>query len=148
RASRRGVLADALPQVGDHIRGVVSQGAVEPGRVASLVAEFRQQPHRAAQGGSLGEKVGRSHRTTLRTGAEAAASRTFGAQPTPRYAGKRCLTSARCCCCAGAIPATRRAGAVKPMCSASVPSWLPPVSRSPCAQLVTPARPGGKSSTG
>jgi len=47
-ASRRFAMS-APPEIADHGRGIGRQRAVEPGRVRLLVAEFRQQPHRAPQ---------------------------------------------------------------------------------------------------
>ena len=65
-ATDRAFPVDALPEVADHGRGVGCQRAVEPGRVALLVAELGQQPDRAAQGCSLGKYVGHGHRPTIR----------------------------------------------------------------------------------
>ena len=62
RAPGRRLAAGGTPQIADHRRGVGGQRAVEPCRVRLLVAEFGQQPHRAAQRRPPREDVGHGHR--------------------------------------------------------------------------------------
>ena len=59
-AGRRGT-GGVPPQIGDHRGGVLGQRAVEPGRVALLVAELAEQPQRPGQRRPPGEQVGDAH---------------------------------------------------------------------------------------
>jgi hypothetical protein len=64
-----------LPQVGDHRGGVLGHCAVEPGRVALLIAELAEQPQRPGQRRSPGEQVGDGIPTS-------ACARSIGHNPT------------------------------------------------------------------
>ena len=138
RPDRR-LTVSRLPQVADHRGGVGGQRAVEPRRVALLEAEL---PTAAAP---TGDSVARRAKTSV--------AATANPRPTVYVQRLRWAPDvsaapyAPCCCCAGATPATPRAAAARPTCSASARSWPRPVSTSRCAPPVmpgAPARRGGR----